>query len=86
MRARYEGDTDQHQVDILTRNLPRLREHHRADLDSVLSLEELTAAVQQMTSGRAPGVDLELGGLQGGLGGFFINNRYPKGQETSNGE
>lgn len=51
------GDMDQHQLDILIHNLQKLGEDQKTELESMLSLEELTTAVQQMASERAPGVD-----------------------------
>lgn len=37
--------------------LPRLSHRDRATLNANISMEELTAAVGQMASGRAPGLD-----------------------------
>ena len=49
--------TDQQQADLLLEDLPTLGEVQRGEIGGRVSLQELTKAVQQMNSGRAPGVD-----------------------------
>ncbi|KAJ3584287.1 hypothetical protein NHX12_014783 [Muraenolepis orangiensis] len=46
--------------------LPQLSPEEKAALDLALTLEELTGAVNQMASGRAPGID--------GLSGEFLKH------------
>uniref|UniRef100_A0A4W6F6F5 Reverse transcriptase domain-containing protein n=1 Tax=Lates calcarifer TaxID=8187 RepID=A0A4W6F6F5_LATCA len=41
----------------LLKDLPQLSAEEKADLDKELTLEELTSAVNQLASGRAPGID-----------------------------
>uniref|UniRef100_A0A674PB36 Reverse transcriptase domain-containing protein n=1 Tax=Takifugu rubripes TaxID=31033 RepID=A0A674PB36_TAKRU len=43
--------------DELLQGLPRLSQRDRSTLDADITLDELTAAVGQMASGRAPGLD-----------------------------
>ncbi|KAJ3591409.1 hypothetical protein NHX12_009354 [Muraenolepis orangiensis] len=50
----------------LLEGLPQLSPEEKAALDLELTLEELTGAVNQMASGRAPGVD--------GLSGEFLKH------------
>ena len=50
-------DCDQGSRAELLEGLPQLSPGERAALDSELTLEELTAAVGQMSSGRSPGLD-----------------------------
>lgn len=52
---REDGDGDS--MDQLLQGLPQLTSEDRAVLDASISLEELTAAVTQMASGKAPGLD-----------------------------
>lgn len=52
---REDGDGDS--MDQLLQGLPQLTSEDRAVLDASISLEELTAAVTKMASGKAPGLD-----------------------------
>ncbi|KAI4890946.1 hypothetical protein NFI96_020794, partial [Prochilodus magdalenae] len=51
------GALDQQCSRILLDDLPQSDGQHRQDLDAALSFDEVTKAVYQLTSGRAPGVD-----------------------------
>ncbi|KAI4877020.1 hypothetical protein NFI96_008694 [Prochilodus magdalenae] len=51
------GALDQQCSRILLDDLPQLDGQHRQDLDAALSFDDVTKAVYQLTSGRAPGVD-----------------------------
>ena len=53
----------------LQEGLPQLSEGERTSLDCELTLEELTVAANQMTSGRAPGID--------GLSADFFKRFWP---------
>ena len=50
-------DCDEHCATELLEGLPQLSPQEREVLDRDLSLEELTTAVEQMASGRSPGLD-----------------------------
>lgn len=48
---------DQECVQELLKDLPKLSGAEQNELDKEISLEELTIAVNQLTSGRSPGID-----------------------------
>lgn len=48
---------DQQCIETLHEDLPHLDEEQQKELDAPLSFEEVTKAVHQLSSGRAPGVD-----------------------------
>ena len=50
-------DVDMQKAEMLQQGLPRLKEEEKVELDSVISMQELTEAVGRMSSGRAPGID-----------------------------
>ncbi|TWW53858.1 Transposon TX1 uncharacterized 149 kDa protein ORF 2 [Takifugu flavidus] len=56
LRALYRAE-DCSREDELLQGLPRLSQRDRSTLDADITLDELTAAVGQMASGRAPGLD-----------------------------
>ena len=50
-------DVDMQKAEMLQRSLPKISEEEKVELDSVISMQELTEAVGQMSSGRAPGIN-----------------------------
>ena len=50
-------DVVMQKAEMLQQGLPRLKEEEKVELDSVISMQELTEAVGQTSSGRAPGID-----------------------------
>jgi len=50
-------DCDPESMDQLLRGLPSLKPEDRKTLDKLISYEELSEAVKQLSTGRAPGVD-----------------------------
>ena len=51
------GSLDQNCTKVLHNDLPQLDQQQKQALDSALTFEEVTKAVYQLTSGRAPGID-----------------------------
>jgi len=48
---------DEEMADILLKDLPQLTEEEKSRLDQPLTFAELTAAVQELSSGKVPGLD-----------------------------
>ncbi|KAL7844922.1 hypothetical protein SRHO_G00234620 [Serrasalmus rhombeus] len=51
------GSLDQNCTKLLHNDLPQLDQQHKPAMDSALMFGEVTKAVYQLTSGRAPGID-----------------------------